>query len=61
MRFRLADAPFPHDSAFGRQWFSVEDRSPARDGAGVRGAAGFLDAFIDAELARLALPPEPTR
>ncbi len=45
-------------SGFGRQWWSVEDRTPAVMETGVRRAAGFLDAFIDAELERLGLPAE---
>ena len=56
--FVSVDAPFPHESGFGRQWWSVEDRTPAVMEAGVRRAAGFLDAFIDAELVRLGLPKE---
>ena len=56
--FVSVDAPFPHESGFGRQWWSVEDRTPAVMDAGVRRAAGFLNAFIDAELDRLALPAE---
>ena len=35
-----SDAPFPHDSGFGRQWWSVADRTPAVMEAGVRRAAG---------------------
>ena len=54
--FVSVDAPFPHESGFGRQWWSVGDRSPSATAAGVRRAAGFLDTFINAELARLALP-----
>jgi phospholipase/carboxylesterase len=54
--FISVDAPFPHESGFGRQWWSVEDRSPTVMDAGVRRAASFLSAFIDAELDRLALP-----
>jgi phospholipase/carboxylesterase len=55
--FAAPDAPFPCDMApVGRQWFSVADRAPAPIEAGVRRAAPFLDRFIDAELARLALP-----
>ena len=50
------DAPFPHDSGFGRQWWSVADRSPPVVEAGIRHAATFLDAFIDAEVARLGVP-----
>lgn len=57
--FAAPDAPFPCDLApMGRQWFSVADRSPAPMEAGVRRAAGFLNDFIDAELARLALPAD---
>ncbi len=56
--FVSVDAPFPHESGFGRQWWSVADRTPAVMEAGVRRAAGFLDAFIDAELERLGLPAE---
>lgn len=44
-------APFPCDMApYGRQWFSLQDRSPGMILAGVRAAAPILDAFIDAEL-----------
>jgi phospholipase/carboxylesterase len=56
--FVSVDAPFPHESGFGRQWWSVADRSPPVMAEGARRAAGFLDAFIDAELTRLALPPD---
>ena len=57
--FAAPDAPFPCDMApMGRQWFSVGDRTPARMEQGVRRAALFLDAFIDAELARLSLAPD---
>lgn len=55
--FAAPDAPFPHDSGFGRQWWSVADRNPAVMEAGARRAAPFLHRFIDEELARLALPP----
>jgi phospholipase/carboxylesterase len=52
-------APFPCDMApYGRQWFSLLDRSPARVLAGVQAAAPILDSFIDAELTRHDLPPE---
>ena len=56
--FVSVHAPFRHDSGFGRQWFSVEDRSPHVLEAGVRRAAMFFNAFIDAELARRNLPAE---
>jgi phospholipase/carboxylesterase len=49
-------APCSHDSGFGRQWWSVADRSPAVMEAGVRAAAAYLHGFIDTELARLAMP-----
>ncbi len=49
-------APFPCDMApYGRQWFSLQDRSPNMILAGVKAAAPILDTFIDAELARHAL------
>ncbi len=54
--FASPDAPFHHESGFGRQWWSVADRAPAVMEAGVRRAAPYLDRFIDAELARLGLP-----
>jgi phospholipase/carboxylesterase len=57
--FAAPDAPFPCDMGpMGRQWFSVADRTPAVLEQGVRTAAPFLDAFIDAELARLSLPAD---
>lgn len=44
-------APFPCDMApYGRQWFSLQDRTPAMILAGVKAAAPILDDFIDAEL-----------
>jgi len=54
--FASVHAPFRHDSGFGRQWWSVADRSPAVVEAGVRTAARYLHDFIDAELLRLGLP-----
>jgi len=56
--FVSVDAPFIHDSGFGRQWFSVADRTPSVLEAGVRRAAGFLGRFIDAELERQKLPAD---
>jgi phospholipase/carboxylesterase len=56
--FVAPHAPEPCDIApFGRQWFSVGDRTPAQMLAGVRAAAGHLGAFLDAETARLGLDP----
>jgi phospholipase/carboxylesterase len=56
--FVSVDAPFVHDSGFGRQWWSVADRTPSVMEAGARRAAAFLDRFIDAELARRDLPAD---
>jgi phospholipase/carboxylesterase len=55
--FASVHAPFQHESGFGRQWWSVADRSPAVMEAGARTAAPYLHGFIDAELTRLELPP----
>ncbi len=44
-------APFPCDMApYGRQWFSLQDRSSGIVLAGVQAAAPILNGFIDAEL-----------
>ncbi len=49
-------APFPCDMApVGRQWFSLQERSPESISSGVRTAAPHLDAFIDKELEREGL------
>jgi phospholipase/carboxylesterase len=56
--FASVNAPDEHYSGFGRQWWAVGDRRPEVMEDGVRRAAGFLNAFVDAELARLGLPPE---
>ena len=54
--FVSPDAPFPCDMApFGRQWFSLQDRSPESILAGVRAAAPILDAFVDDALAARGL------
>jgi phospholipase/carboxylesterase len=45
----------PHGT--GRQWFSVADRTPAVMARGARRAAALLGPFVDAEMARLGLPP----
>ena len=43
-------APYPCDMApFGRQWFSLQTREPARILAGVQDAAAHLNAFLDRE------------
>jgi phospholipase/carboxylesterase len=55
--FAAPDAPEPYDMApFGRQWFSLANRTPDVLAAGVAKARPLLDAFIDAELTRLGLP-----
>ncbi len=56
--FASVQAPEEHPMGFGRQWWAIGDREPARMEAGVRAAAAKLDAFIDAELARVILPPD---
>ena len=56
--FASPDAPSPAPGApNGFQWFPIARLDPALMAAGVRGAAGPLDRFIDAELRRHALPP----
>ena len=56
--FVAPHAPSPCDIApFGLQWFTLQDRSPARLEAGVRAVVPVVEAFLEAELARLALPP----
>ncbi|MBP0444868.1 phospholipase [Roseomonas sp. SSH11] len=50
-------APTPYQGApFGRQWFDLTDRSPARLEAGVRQVAPVLDAAITRECAAAGLP-----
>jgi phospholipase/carboxylesterase len=63
--FSLANAPWARRHHWlapflpkRREWFSIHDKKPAAYEAGVRSAAELLNAFIDAELERLALPPE---
>ncbi len=56
--FASVHAPFSHDSGFGRQWWSVADRSLPVVEAGVRTAAPYLHGFLDAELTRLSLPQD---
>ena len=54
--FVSPNAPFPCDmAAYGYQWFSVQDRTPAAMLAGVRAAAPILDAYIDEELQKRGL------
>jgi phospholipase/carboxylesterase len=54
--FVAPHAPEPCDIApYGRQWFSVQDRTPARMLAGMRVATEYLAGFLEAETARLGL------
>ena len=54
--FVAFDAPEPYDGApSGRQWFSLQDRTPSVLQAGAARAAPALDAALDAELARLGV------
>jgi phospholipase/carboxylesterase len=56
--FVAPHAPEPCDLApYGRQWFSVQDRTAARMLAGVQVAALHLAAFLDAETTRHGLAP----
>jgi len=57
--FIAPHAPFPCEAApFGRQWFGFEGRDEATILAETRTAAGMLDVFLDAELARRGLRDE---
>jgi phospholipase/carboxylesterase len=57
--FMAPHAPFPFQGApFGRQWFDIMDRTPARLEAGLRHAAGILGDFTRAKLAELGLGGE---
>jgi phospholipase/carboxylesterase len=54
--FVAPNGPEPCDMApFGYQWFSLRDRRPDALLLGVQAAAGLVDNFLDAELARLRL------
>ena len=56
--FVAPNAPEPCDMApYGRQWFSLQDRSPSAILGGVRAAAPILDAFLDDALAARGLAP----
>ncbi len=58
-RFVSPDGPEPCDMApFGRQWFSLQDRDIGVLHMALERARADLDPFVDAELARFALPPE---
>ena len=54
--FIAPHAPEPCDMApYGRQWFSLQDRSPAMMRAGAEAATAWLRPHVEAELARLGL------
>lgn len=53
--FLSPHAPFPQDMGFGRQWFSLLDRSPELLLAGLRAVAPAIDAYIDEELGKRGL------
>lgn len=54
--FVSPNAPYPCDMApYGYQWFSLQDRTPARVIAGVQAAAPILDGFIDRQMAEHGL------
>lgn len=56
--FVAPDGPEPCDmAAFGRQWFSLQDRRPAAMLAGIERSAPLLDTYLDGLLARHALEP----
>jgi phospholipase/carboxylesterase len=57
--FAAPNAPEPCGGApMGYQWFPISRLDPHEMKRGVASAAASLDAFLDAELARLDLPPE---
>ena len=56
--FVSPNAPFPCDTGFGRQWFSLSDRTPETMLAGVRAAQGLVDGFLDDVLKMLDLTPD---
>lgn len=57
--FVAPDGPEPFDILpTGRQWFSLKSLNPTDLVTCIRRARAALDAFIDAELTRLKLPPD---
>jgi phospholipase/carboxylesterase len=57
--FVSPNAPYPLDMGpFGRQWFSLQVRTPETILGGVRASAPILDAFLDEALAVRSLGPE---
>ncbi|OJU11202.1 MAG: phospholipase [Alphaproteobacteria bacterium 64-11] len=56
--FSAPNAPARVPGAPGYQWFAISRIDPHEMQMGVEQAGPVLDAFVDAELARLGLPPE---
>ena len=56
--FASPDAPFTCEIApeMGYQWFSLQDRTPEKDLAGVIKAADFLNSYLDALLKEYEVP-----
>jgi phospholipase/carboxylesterase len=53
-----APEPLPYEAMGGRQWFDLTMRDPTELRRGTLAAAPALTRFLDAELARHALPPD---
>ena len=56
--FAAPNAPNPLPGSPGYQWFPISRMDPHEMQKGVDSVAARLDAFLDAELAALSLPPE---
>src|SRR5271156_26266 len=56
--FAAPNAPTPVPGSAGYQWFPISRIDPHEMRKGVETAAPVLDQYLDAELARLGLPPE---
>jgi phospholipase/carboxylesterase len=56
--FAAPNAPTPVPGSTGYQWFPISRIDPHEMRKGVDAAAPVLDDYLDAELARLGLPPE---
>jgi len=56
--FAAPNAPERCPGSPGYQWFAINRLDPHEMQRGVEQASGALNAFLDAELARLELPPE---
>src|SRR6218665_774894 len=56
--FAAPNAPTPLPGSAGYQWFPISRIDPHEMRQGVEVAGPVLDAFLDAELERLGIPPE---